>query len=202
MERTPARRRRSRIQSGTAVRLSTPRRMQPAKRGQAAGASSFTGKRSACPAGARAMPGPVTLVPASAATSRATPKIESTSPRLGVTLRSSTAAGRDPAHTELIRLRMRLGGEDLGHHHAGKRRRSERERLHLDAGHGEPCAELGRPPRNLHPLGEPRVRGFHAPKLPNCRRKRRSFSKKRHKSFTPYRSIASRSMPAPKAEPV
>src|SRR5207244_11037277 len=89
--------------------------------------------------------------------------------------------------------------EDLGHHPAGERRRSERERFHLDAGHGEPCAELGRPPRNLHPLGEPRVRGFHAPKLPNCRRKRRSFSKKRRKSFTPYRSIASRSMPAPKA---
>src|SRR5205823_3212523 len=155
----------------------------PAKRGQAAGASSFTGKRSACPAGARAMPGPVTLVPASAAHN----------------LKRRTAAGRDPAHTELIRLRMRLGGEDLGHHHAGERRRSERERFHLDAGHGEPCAELGRPPRNLHPLGEPRIRGSHAPKLPNCRRKRRSFSKNRRKSFTPYRSIASRSMPAPKA---
>src|ERR1700753_2493873 len=46
MERTPARRRRSRIQTGVVARLLTPRMTQPTNVGQAAGASRCTATES------------------------------------------------------------------------------------------------------------------------------------------------------------
>ena len=79
---------------GVAARLSTPRTMQPAKRGQAAGAASSTARRSRCTALGGAIAGPFTRASEIAATSRAMPRTDIASPRFGVTPRSSTASSR------------------------------------------------------------------------------------------------------------
>ncbi len=82
---------------------------RPAKRGQAAGASRRTSNRSRVAGGTGSSAGGVSLRATIAATSRATPSTDSTSPRFGVTLsvrivssRASASRSGVPGH-ELVR---------------------------------------------------------------------------------------------------
>ena len=116
--------------------------------------------------------------------------------------RVPVAAGGDAAQDQAVALalaQLALDGLDLAHHHPRQPGGSERgDAGHLDAGVDETVGRLRRPQIEVHELADPPVGDFHA----NCSRKRRSFSKKRRMSSTPYLSMATRSMPMPKAHPV
>ena len=116
--------------------------------------------------------------------------------------RVPVTAGGDTAQDEAVALalaQLPLDGLDLADHHARQPGGGERgDARHLDPGVDEAVGRLRRPQLEVHELANPAVRDFHA----NCLRKRRSFSKKRRMSSTPYLSMATRSMPMPNAHPV
>jgi len=95
------------------------------------------------------------------------------------------AAGGHLAHRQLLGLGVARDGHDLRHDNSAEGRRCARERLELEARHGEALAELGRRPGQTRPFGEPGVRDFHALNVRNCRRNRKSFSKNSRRSLTP-----------------
>jgi hypothetical protein len=49
---------------------------------------------------------------------------------------------RRPAHPQAVGIRVLLGLDDLGHHHAAERRRGRAEVLHLHAGHGQQVGQF------------------------------------------------------------
>src|SRR5688500_12475019 len=73
-----------------------------------------------------------------------------------------------------------------------------RDLLDLQPAHGQRVRERLDIRGDVDELLQPAERDLHAR---NCSRNRRSFSKKRRRSFTPYLSIARRSSPMPKANP-
>ena len=93
------------------------------------------------------------------------------------------AARRHAADLQLVGLRMPLGGEDLGHHHAAEGRRRGGDRLELETGERHARAELARRETRVDPVLEPGQRQLHA--APNWRRNRRSLSKNKRRSLTP-----------------
>ncbi len=107
------------------------------------------------------------------------------------------AAEQQPVAAALAELP--LDGLDLADDHApqalGQQRRDAR---HLDAGVHETIGGVLGGELDVHELAHPAVRDLHA----NWLKKRRSFSKNSRMSSTPYFSIAMRSMPMPKAQPV
>src|SRR5437773_4888211 len=75
-----------------------------------------------------------------------------------------------------------------------------RDAGHLDAGVDQAVGGLLGREVEIDELEDPAVRDLHGDA--NCRRKRRSFSKKRRMSSMPYFNIATRSTPMPNAQPV
>ena len=107
------------------------------------------------------------------------------------------AAQEQPVAAALAELP--LDGLDLADDHApqalGQQRRDAR---HLDAGVHETVGGVLGGKLHVHELANPAVRDLHA----NWLKKRRSFSKNSRMSSTPYFSIAIRSTPMSKAQPV
>src|SRR5256885_2451616 len=88
---------------------------------------------------------------------------------------------------------------DLADHRAAQAdRRQRRDAGDLDPRIDEAVGGVLRRELQVDELAHPAVRNPHA----NCLKNRRSFSKKRRMSSTPYLSIAMRSMPMPNAQPV
>ena len=88
---------------------------------------------------------------------------------------------------------------DLADHRAAQAdRRQRRDAGDLDPRIDEAIGGVLRRELQVDELAHPAVRNPHA----NCLKNRRSFSKKRRMSSTPYLSIAMRSMPMPNAQPV
>ena len=97
-------------------------------------------------------------------------------------------------HAEIL-----LDGLDLADDHA---RQALDERLHggdLDPRVDETVRDRGGRQVRLDEFTQPAVRDLHAA---NCARKRMSFSKKSRMSSISYLSMATRSTPMPKAQPV
>ncbi len=105
-------------------------------------------------------------------------------------------AGRARAELALHRF-------DLAHHDARQSLDHRGDRLHPDAGVGEPVGHRARLEVRVDELLQPAIGDLHRPGRPaNCCRKRRSLSKKSRMSSISYLSRAIRSMPMPKAQPV
>ena len=107
-------------------------------------------------------------------------------------------AGVDRADLEPIGIRMGLGGEHPADHEPVGRRDAElAEPFDLGAGHREALGERPRLDPGIAEGREPADRDPHQ----NCSRRRTSLSKNIRRSGTPCLSIATRSMPSPKANP-
>ena len=105
-------------------------------------------------------------------------------------------AGRAHAQIPLDRL-------DLAHDHAGEPFHHRGDLLHADPRVGQAIGHRARVELGLHELLQPAERDLHRPGRPaNCCRNRRSLSKKSRISSISYLSMAMRSMPMPKAQPV
>src|ERR1700682_691845 len=88
---------------------------------------------------------------------------------------------------------------DLADHRAAQAdRRQRRDAGDLDPRIDESIGGVQRRELQVDELAHPAIGNPHA----NCLKNRRSFSKKRRMSSTPYLSIATRSMPMPNAQPV
>ena len=107
-------------------------------------------------------------------------------------------AGVDRADAEPVRVGVLLAAEHAADDEAVPRGRADRRHpLDLGPGHRQPLGELAGVDPGVAVLAQPRVRDPHE----NCPSTRASLSKKRRRSGTPWRSIAIRSTPIPKAKP-
>ena len=88
---------------------------------------------------------------------------------------------------------------DLADDHAREPLDERRDGGHLDAGVDQTVGDRGGREVRLDELEQPPVGDLHRV---NCSKKRMSFSKKRRMSSIPYFSMATRSTPMPKAQPV
>ena len=112
--------------------------------------------------------------------------------------RALAVAGVDRADAQPVGIGVRLGAQHLADDEALGRGRPDRtDPLDLGAGHRQPLGQLTRLDARIAVLAQPGVRDPHE----NCSRTRTSLSKKRRRSGTPWRSIAIRSTPMPKAKP-
>ena len=107
-------------------------------------------------------------------------------------------AGVDHAGAEPVGFRVLLALDDLADDEAlGRGRPHLVEALDLGPGHHQAIGQRLRVHARVAVLAQPGVRDSH----PNCSSIRTSLSKKRRRSGTPWRSIATRSTPIPKAKP-
>src|SRR2546427_141554 len=113
------------------------------------------------------------------------------------------AAGRDATQHQPVSValtQLALDRLDLADDDAAKPGGQRRDAGHLDAGVDQAVGGLLGREVEIDELEDPAVRDLHGDA--NCRRKRRSFSKKRRMSSMPYFNIATRSTPMPNAQPV
>ena len=89
----------------------------------------------------------------------------------------------DRAHTQAVGLRVLLGRQDLGHHHATERRRHRADLFYFHAGHGEQLAQRLGVQRRVTELTQPGFGELHDQL--NCLRNRRSPSNIRRRSSMP-----------------
>jgi hypothetical protein len=112
--------------------------------------------------------------------------------------RAPALAGVDIAYPQPVGVRVLLGAEHMADHEALARRRPDAaDPLDLGPGHRQALGDLRDPGAGVAVTAQPRVRDLH----PNCSSIRTSLSKKRRRSGTAWRSIATRSIPIPKAKP-
>ena len=108
------------------------------------------------------------------------------------------AACRNLANAQAIRVGMLLHVDDLADDHAVESCAFDGYFVDFETEHGQLMRKVAGLQFRINPFTQPGLYDLHHRYL-NCLRKRMSFSKNVRRSSTRYRSIASRSIPMPKA---